>query len=116
MQYYRVIIKQLIEQILSLPSVYKKIAKITPNGFTGGFNIKLIYNVLGLLNTTKVSIITCGSGQLDNYINKFAIKEGLATKMQERKSYINNTDEIEDCMADIKSLISDFVMRTLKGS
>ncbi len=39
MQYYRVVIKQLIEQILSLPSVYRKIAKITPNGFTGGLTL-----------------------------------------------------------------------------
>jgi hypothetical protein len=114
--YYRVNIKQLMEQILSFPDIYKKMKKVKPNGFTGGFNLVLVYNILGLLNDKNVGIITRGCEELDNYINNYAIDKGFVVKKTERKSYINETDEIDKrSLGSIRKLIAVFLNKTLKG-
>ena len=114
--YYRVHIKQLIVQIFSLPAVKKRMIQVKPNGFTGGFNLKLVYNVLGLLHdkeNTIISIITCGSGKLDDFIKNYAIDKGFIKKMGEKKSYITKTDEICDVLEDITNIRDSFVKKIL---
>lgn len=114
MPYYRVKIKQLMEQILSLPDIHEKIAKVKPNGFTGGFNLKLIYNILGRMNGKKLNIISRGCGELDSYINNYAIEKGFVDINMERKSYINETVEINNSLKEINALISVFINKTLR--
>jgi hypothetical protein len=87
--------------------------QVKPNGFTGGFNLKLVYNVLGLLNGKTIKIINCGSKKLDVYIENYAIEKGFIGKAGEKKSYINETDEIGDILDDIKKIRDNFVKRIL---
>ena len=113
MPYYQVHIKQLMAQIFSLPSVKTRVSTVKPNGFTGGFNLVLVYNILGLLNG-KTNIITRGSKIIDNCINEYATKKGFIDKKAERKSYINETDEISDIQDGIKKIIKSFVKKIIQ--
>ena len=102
--YYKPIIKRLMGKILSLKGINGKLVKVTPTkNFEGGFNLSLVYNVLGLLR--KASIIRGGAGTIDKQIHEYAYNNRLVDKITERKSFISQTTEIEEEMGAIKKVI-----------
>ena len=91
--------------------VRTKITIVKPNGFTLGFNLKLVYNLLGLLK--EYGIVISGSEKLDKYINEYNHKRGLIEYTSEKKSHITNykkkgKSEILDYIDDLKSILSKY--------
>lgn len=50
---YQKKIRLILDAFFSMPDIEKEITKIEPQGFDGGFNLKLVYNYLGLLIKKK---------------------------------------------------------------
>ena len=91
-------------KILSLNGIRGKLVKVAPTkNFEGGFNLSLVYNVLGLLR--KASIIRGGAGTIDKQIHEYAYNNGLVNKITERKGFIVQTTEIKEELGTIKTVI-----------
>jgi hypothetical protein len=102
--YYKPIIKQLMGKILSLKGISGKLVKVAPTkNFEGGFNLSLVYNVLGLLR--EASIIRGGAGTIDKQIHEYAYNNRLVDKITERKSFIGQTTEIKEELGTIETVI-----------
>lgn len=83
---YSTRIESTIRVLLDIPKVYKDMALEKPNGFHGGFNLKMVYNILGFLFSKQV-LIKSQSG-IDKLISS-------NNDNAERKHYIidYNTDK-----------------------
>lgn len=102
--YFKPSLKQLMSQILSLKSIRGKLVKPSPTkNFKGGFNLSLVYNVLGLLR--KASILHGGAEAIDIQIREYAYNNGLIDKKKERKCFIYETTEINEELDTIKAII-----------
>ena len=55
-------------------------AQIKPNGFTGGFNLHLVYNILGTLRTTVPAILINGKDKIDDDLELKAVQSGVIHK------------------------------------
>jgi hypothetical protein len=106
--------------MLSVKGLKENIAEIQPNGFTGGFNLELVYNILGLLHSKEpyYRIIERGSSMIDKNINQYAIDNGLIKEtLTERKSYIiefskvgsENNSLIKPYLKELTDVIKRFV-------
>jgi len=106
--YYKPSFKQLMCQILSLKGIKEKLVKPAPTkNFKGGFNLSLVYNILGVLQ--KASIISGGAGEIDYQIHKYAYDKGLIDKITERKTYIYDKKEIGNDMNSINAVIGKYI-------
>ena len=81
-------IDDFVNSFLWLHDVRLLITKVTPNKFEGNFNLKLIYNFLGLLS--EKNIISRKGKQIDVFLRDKAIENGLLSQKVERKHYIND--------------------------
>ena len=93
-----------------MPDIEKEITKIEPQGFDGGFNLKLVYNYLGLL--IKKEVLYKKGEQIDIKINEEAVSKGLTKRPNvERKHYINDwnleNQPIKPYKDDVKKLVED---------
>ena len=113
-------LRGLLQQMLSVKGLKEIIAETQPNGFTGGFNLELVYNILGLLHSKKPyqRIIARGSSTIDKNINQYAIDNGLIKEtLTERKSYIiefskagsENNSLIKPYLKELTDVIARFV-------
>ena len=80
-----------------------------PNNFLYGFNLKLVYNLLGLLHQS--CIIKGGVKKLDKYIYGYNYKKGIEKyEHNERKSYISkwnkDNSEIHDFIGELSEIVS----------
>lgn len=107
---YKSKIRLILDAFFSMPDIEKEITKIEPQGFDGGFNLKLVYNYLGLL--IKKEVLYKKGKEIDKIINEKAVGKGL-TKCPnvERKHYINDWNikkqPIEPYKEDVKKLVED---------
>lgn len=104
-------IRLILDAFFNMPVIQKEISKIEPQGFDGGFNLKLVYNYLGLL--IKKEVLYKKGEQIDIKINEEAIKKCLTNrpKVVERKHYINdwNVDNqpIRPYISNLEKLVED---------
>lgn len=99
-----------MDAFFNMPDIQEKITKIEPRGFDGGFNLKLVYNYLGLL--IKNEVLFNRGKQIDIQINEKAIENDLTNRPKvERKHYINdwNLDNqpIKPYISDLEKLVED---------
>ena len=111
MPMYQEDLEPIMKDFLNNKNVRTKITMVKPNGFTLGFNLKLVYNLLGLLK--GYGIVISGSEKLDKYINEYNHKRGLIEYTSEKKSHITNYNkkgksEILDFIDDLKSILSKY--------
>ena len=107
---YKNKIRLILDAFFSMPDIEKKITKIEPKGFDGGFNLKLVYNYLGLL--IKKEVLYKKGKEIDKIINENAFSKGLTNRCKvERKHYINdwdlNNQPIKDYKEDLKKLVEN---------
>jgi len=109
---YREKLSHLIKQLLSSQGIKSQISNNTPNGFTGGFNLILVYYILGFLRERGLpKIITCGQQKIDDYLNEKAIENRLIHEddKSNRKNYISTkNDTYKDFRSEIERIIDSF--------
>lgn len=105
--------ENLMSQILSLGGIKEKLVVPAPKkNFKGGFNLSLVYNVLGVLSRAK--IIKVGAEKLDLAINSYAKDNNLIDKITERKSFMYETKEIESELNIIYVIIKKYTGSSMK--
>ena len=113
-QYCQSNFKGLMSQILSLEGIKEKLVKPAPTKrFKGGFNLSLVYNVLGMLSRNK--IIDTGAEILDRTINTYAMENNLIDEIKERKSFIYETKEIDSERDIIEVIIREYLKSSMKS-
>ena len=90
-------LKSKFRVILRDSELRKKITQINPNKFNGGFNLVLVYNVIGLF--MNQGLIKGKYSKIDSEIAKANRQFSLKGKLLERRSYIScwnieNTSEL----------------------
>ena len=111
--YYQSNFKGLMSQILSLEGIKEKLVKPAPTKkFMGGFNLSLVYNVLGML--IRKDIMNAGAETLDKTINSYARNNNLIDKISERKSFMYETKEIESERNIIEVIIKKYMNSSIK--
>jgi hypothetical protein len=112
--YYQSNFKGLMSQILSLEGIKEKLVKPAPTKkFMGGFNLSLVYNVLGML--IRKDIMNAGAETLDKTINSYARNNNLIDKISERKSFMYETKEIESERNIIEVIIKEYIESAIKN-
>ncbi len=107
---YKFRLPNLLQKLLSLKGLKDKIAEVAPAGFTGGFNLIIVYNLLGLLHCEGIKIINKGSEVIDRDINKYAIENGLVNEAPgERKSYIIQIKTADERKNKIKPYLNELI-------
>lgn len=106
---YQNYIQPLMKRLLNDSKVREKITEVQPHGFLYGFNLKLVYNLLGLLHQS--CIIKGGVKKLDKYIYGYNYKKGIEKyEHNERKSYISkwnkDNSEIHDFIGELSEIVS----------
>ncbi len=107
---YKESIKTLIDDFFLMHDTKIKITDIAPRKFDGGFNLKLVYNFIGIL--ISKGIITESAKKTDLLILKEAYKDGLTTKpVAERKHDINDYSygPIADYQCKVNTLVDGFM-------
>lgn len=106
--YFQSNFKDLMSRILSLGGIKEKLVKPAPTKkFMGGFNLSLVYNVLGMLSRNDV--MDAGPEILDKKINSYAKDNNLIDKISERKSFMYDTKEIESERKIIEVIIKEYI-------
>lgn len=90
-------LKSKFRVILRDSELRKKITQISPNKFNGGFNLVLVYNVIGLF--MDQGLIKGKYSKIDSEIAKANRQLSLKGKLLERRTYIScwnidNTSEL----------------------
>ena len=112
--YYQANFKGLMSQILSLEGIKEKLVKPAPTKkFMGGFNLSLVYNVLGMLS--RQGVMDAGPEILDKKINSYAKDNNLIDKISERKSFMYDTKEIESERNIIEVIIKEYIESAIKN-
>ena len=81
---FRVKLRVLMQNLLNYQGIKPDMTTITPNGFTGGFNLQLVYNILGTLRTTVPVILTKGKDWIDDDLGSKAVQNGVIHKDDKR--------------------------------
>ena len=107
---YKKKIRLILDAFFSMPDIEKEITKKEPQGFDGGFNLKLVYNYLGLL--IKKEVLYKKGKEIDKIINEKAVSKGLTKRPNvERKHYINDwnlgNQPILPYISDLEKLVED---------
>lgn len=92
---------------------------VTPNGFTGGFNLQLVYNILGLLRTTLPKILINGAEKIDDCLRDNAAQNGIIHKDDNkiRKGLMyNKCNTYNKYYAEIEKITYSFISKILEGS
>jgi hypothetical protein len=79
----------------------------------GGFNLSLVYNVLGMLS--RKGVMDAGPEILDKKINSYAMDNNLIDKISERKSFMYETKEIESERNIIEVIITQYLNSSIKN-
>ena len=112
--YYQANFKDLMSRILSLEGIKEKLVKSAPTKkFVGGFNLSLVYNVLGMLS--RKGVMDAGPEILDKKINSYAMDNNLIDKISERKSFMYETKEIESERNIIEVIITQYLNSSIKN-
>lgn len=103
-------IQPLFMRLFENERVRNNIINVKPNGFSGGFNLKLVYNIIGLLK--EHDIVIAGAQKVDKEINDYNIDKGFFTNRTERKSYITeyqNDSEISNFINELRGIIFKYL-------
>ena len=112
--YYQANFKDLMSRILSLEGIKEKLVKSAPTKkLVGGFNLSLVYNVLGMLS--RKGVMDAGPEILDKKINSYAMDNNLIDKISERKSFMYETKEIESERNIIEVIITQYLNSSIKN-
>jgi hypothetical protein len=112
--YYQSNFKDLMSRILSLENIKEKLVKPAPTkNFKGGFNLSLVYNVLGMLS--RQGILAAGPEILDIKINSYAKDNNFIDKISERKRFMYEIKEIESEKKIIEVIIKEYIESAIKN-
>lgn len=112
--YYQCNFKDLMSRILSLENIKEKLVKPAPTkNFKGGFNLSLVYNVLGMLS--RQGIMAAGPEILDIKINSYAKDNNFIDKISERKRFMYEIKEIESEKNIIEVIIKEYTNNSIKN-
>lgn len=103
-------IQPLFMRLFENENVRSNIINVEPNGFSGGFNLKLVYNLIGLLK--DYNFVIAGAQKVDKEINEYNTEKGIIKKPIERKSYISefkNDSEISNYINELRVIVSKYL-------
>ena len=109
---YKKSIKTIIDEFMNLEDTRDNITDIIPNTFDGGFNLKLVYNFIGLLKFYNI-VKDKGDLTIDGVIREYAKEHGLtADGTSHRKLYINEWESSDilsgNYQTAVKALVEEY--------
>lgn len=109
---YKKSIKTIIDEFMNLEDTRDNITDIIPNTFDGGFNLKLVYNFIGLLKFYNI-VKDKGDLTIDSVIREYAKEHGLtADGTSHRKLYINEWESSDilsgNYQTAVKALVEEY--------
>ena len=116
---FREKLRMLMKSLLSYQGIKPQMTTVTPNGFTGGFNLQLVYNILGLLRTTLPKILINGAEKIDDCLRDNAAQNGIIHKDDNkiRKGLMyNKCNTYNKYYAEIEKITYSFISKILEGS
>lgn len=116
---FREKLRVLMQNLLNYQGIKPEMTKIKPNGFTGGFNLHLVYNILGTLRSTVPVILINGKDKIDDDLGLKAVQSGVIHKDNNKirgQLMYNRCNAFNKCYNDIEKITYSFINRIICDS